>query len=109
MADAYAALERRDPDDAVDRAGRARSLNPLAVEPLFAEAVAEEARGNDGEALELYIRAVELQPKNSRTWFELGRFELDAGLREWGIRHLLRSRELDRWGPSDPVLGRLGI
>jgi tetratricopeptide (TPR) repeat protein len=109
VADAYAALERRDPNGAVDRAGRARTFNPLAVEPLFAEAVAEEARGNDGEALELYIRAVELQPENSRTWFELGRFELDAGLREWGIRHLLRSRELDRWGPSDPVLGRLGI
>jgi tetratricopeptide (TPR) repeat protein len=109
VADAYAALERRDPEDAVDRAERARSLNPLAVEPIFAQAVAEEARGSDGEALELYISAVELQPKNSRTWFELGRFELDAGLRESGIRHLLRSRELDRWGPSDPVLGRLGI
>lgn len=109
VADSYVALERRDPDDAVDRARRARSLNPLAVEPIFAQAVAEEARGNDGDALDLYIRAVELQPENSRTWFELGRFELDAGLREWGIRHLLRSRELDRWGPSDPVLGRLGI
>jgi tetratricopeptide (TPR) repeat protein len=109
VADAYAALERRDADAAVDTARRARTLNPLAVEPLFAQAVAEEARGNDGEALELYIRAVELQPENSRTWFELGRFELDAGLRDPGIRHLLRSRELDRWGPSDPVLGRLGI
>ena len=109
VADAYAALERRDSDEAVDRADRARSLNPLAVEPIFAQAVAEEARGNDGAALELYIIAVELQPKNSRTCFELGRFELDAGLREPGIRHLLRSRELDRWGPSDPVLGRLGI
>src|SRR5215203_4262462 len=109
VADAYLALERRDPDGAVDRAGRARTLNPLAVVPLFAEAVAEEARGYDGEALELYIRAVELQPENSRTWFELGRFELDAGLREWGIRHLLRSRELDRWGPSDATLRGLGL
>ena len=109
VADAYVALEQRDPDGAVSDARRARSLNPLAVEPIFAQAVAEEARGNDGDALDLYIRAVELQPENSRTWFELGRFELDAGLREWGIRHLLRSRELDRWGPSDPVLGRLGI
>ena len=61
------------------------------------------------EALELYIRAVELQPKNSRTWFELGRFELDAGLRDPGIRHLLRSRELDRWGPSDATLRGLGL
>ena len=109
VADSYVALEERDPEAAVDRARRARSLNPLAVEPLFAQAVAEETRGNDGDALELYIKAVELQPENSRTWFELGRFELDSGLREWGIRHLLRSRELDRWGPSDPVLGRLGI
>ena len=79
------------------------------MEPIFAEAVAEQATGDDGSALDLYIRAVELQPENPRTWFELGRYELEIGLREAGIRHLIRSRELDRWGPADPVLGRLGI
>ncbi|HET8651158.1 MAG TPA: O-antigen ligase family protein [Gaiellaceae bacterium] len=106
---AYAALERRDAGEAASDARRARTLNPLAVEPLFAEAVAEEVAGDDRKALDLYIRAVELQPENPRTWFELGRFELDIGLRDAGIRHLQRSSELDRWGPADPLLGTLGL
>lgn len=109
VASAYDAIDRRQPSEAARAARRARTLNPLAVEPLFAEAVAEELEGNRQEALDLYVHAVELQPENPRTWFELGRFELDVGLRDAGIKHLLRSSELDRWGPADPLLGTLGL
>jgi hypothetical protein len=109
VSNAYAALDRRSVSQAAQAARRARSWNPLSVEPLFAEAAAEEAARNDHAAQDLYIRAVELQPENPRTWYELGRFELDVGLRESGIRHLIRSRELDRWGPAEPLLGRLGL
>jgi hypothetical protein len=109
VANAYEALERRQPTEAANAARWARTLNPLSVEPLFAEAVAEELGGNDEKAHALYVRAVELQPKNPRTWFELGRFELDVGLRDDGIRHLQRSSELDQWGPADPLLGTLGL
>lgn len=109
VANAYAAIGEREPADAVAAARRARTLNPLAIEPFLAQALAEESRGNDGAALDLYIRAVELQPENARTWFELGSFELNVGLREAGIRHLLRSRELDRWGPSYATLQSLGL
>ncbi len=109
VSSAYASIGELEPDEAVSSARRARTLNPLAVEPYFAEAAAEELRENDPAAFDLYIRAVELQPRNAVTWFQLGMFEMNAGLREAGIRHLLQSRELDRWGPSYEVLQSLGL
>ena len=109
VTDAYAALDERRPDAALDDARAARSWNPLSVGPLFAEAAAEEARGRPAAALDRYVKAVELQPRNPRTWFELGRFELRVGLREAAIRHLMRSRELDRFGPAVPYLQNLGL
>ena len=104
VADAYAALDAQRPDQALDDARAARSWNPLSVEPLFAEAVAQEALGDREAALDRYVKAVELQPRNPRTWFELARFELAIGLREAAIRHLARSRELDPFGPATHLL-----
>jgi tetratricopeptide (TPR) repeat protein len=91
--EAYAEVER--PQEAVDAARTAHSLNPLAVEPLLAWATAEEARGNLERARELYVDAVELQPLNAETWYELARFEFDDGDRERARVHLERARELD--------------
>jgi tetratricopeptide (TPR) repeat protein len=108
VADAYAAIERRDIDRALDEAGRARDLNPLAIEPLYAAAVAEEDRGDNRAALERYAEAVKLQPENWQTWYELGRFELSVGPAEQGILHLRRSRELDPLGPANDRLRQLG-
>jgi O-Antigen ligase len=102
--DAYAAIERDDPQEALGDARRARTLNPLAIEPLLAEAAAEEARGDGRSALARYVQAVELQPLNWRTWYELGRFELATGRRERAIRHLEIARELDPLGPANDLL-----
>jgi O-Antigen ligase len=109
VADAYAALERDEIGLALDESQSARSLNPLAIEPLFATAAAEEARGDDRAALERYVQAVDLQPKNWRTWYELGRFELSSGRRARGIRHLREARELDPLGPANDLLVSLGL
>jgi hypothetical protein len=109
VADAYAALDRDEVGLALDEAKSARSLNPLAIEPLFATAAAEEARGDDRAALERYVEAVDLQPKNWRTWYELGRFELSNGRRARGIRHLRVARELDPLGPANDLLVSLGL
>ncbi len=76
--EAYAAIDRNDTATAVDKAQEARSLNPLSIEPLFAEAAAEEARGRVGRAQRLYVDAVEVQPLNARAWYELGCFELQV-------------------------------
>jgi O-Antigen ligase len=109
VADAYAALDRDEIGQALDEAKSARALNPLAIEPLFATAAAEEARGDDRAALERYVQAVDLQPKNWRTWYELGRFELGTGRRARGIRHLRQARELDPLGPANDLLISLGL
>jgi O-Antigen ligase len=107
--EAYAAVERSEIQAALDAANRAKTLNPLAIEPLLALAAAEEARGGDRAALVYYVRAVELQPLNWRTWYELGRYELATGRRERAIRHLQRSRELDHLGPANDRLLQLGL
>jgi len=72
--DAESALGR--PAHAITLAKRARSVNPLAVEPLFAQAFAEEARGRDPEAYALLSKATRVQPKNAQAWFLLGDFAL---------------------------------
>jgi hypothetical protein len=108
VADAYAAVERHDPVAAVDDADLARSLNPLSIDPLLAEAAAYEAIGDERIALDRYVDAVDLQPRNWRSWYELGQFELAIGFRDLGIRHLKRSRELDPLGPANDVLVTMG-
>jgi hypothetical protein len=107
--DAFAAIDRGDDQAALDAARRAQTWNPLAIEPLLAEAAAEEARGDGRSALVRYVEAVELQPLNWRTWYELGFFELNTGRRERAIRHLQRSRELDPLGPANDLLLQLGL
>jgi tetratricopeptide (TPR) repeat protein len=107
--DAYGAIEQRQPGKAVDEARRAHMLNPLSIEPLLALAAAEEARGDLRAAWEHYVEAVDLQPHNWRSWYELGRFELGIGRREAGILHLRRSRELDPLGPANDLLAREGV
>ncbi|HET6641805.1 MAG TPA: O-antigen ligase family protein [Gaiellaceae bacterium] len=109
VADAYAALDRDEIGKALDEAKSARALNPLAIEPLFATAAAEEARGDDRAALERYVQAVDLQPQNWRTWYELGRFELGTGRPARGLRHLKRARELDPLGPANDLLAAQGL
>lgn len=107
--DAFAALRESDSSRALDDAKAAKSLNPLSIEPLLALAAAEEARDDQVAALRAYQDAVRLQPRNPRPWFELGQFELSAGLREQGLRDLARSRELDPLGPANDLLVQLGL
>jgi hypothetical protein len=89
-------LTVQDPARAVTLAKRARSVNPLAVEPLFAQAWAEQARRNYGEALGLLQEATRLQPENKETWFLLGTFNLR-------VRHCPRAAlpALDRFTALD--------
>jgi O-Antigen ligase len=101
---AYAAIERGDLDRALDEARAARSLNPLSVEPWWAEAAAEEARQRFDAARSAYVKAVETQPLNARAWYELGCLELLLEAEEDSRRHLERARELDPRGPAATAL-----
>jgi len=95
-----------DPARAVALAKRARSVNPLSVDALFAQAFAEQARGNDGEALALFERATRLQPENKETWFFLGTFNLDRGCPRTALPQLDRFTALDRQDPGNQEYDR---
>jgi hypothetical protein len=76
----------------------ARSLNPLALQPVLVQAAAEEQLGNLAAAGRLYVHAVRLQPLNPRPWYELGRFQVDRQRYADAIPPLKRAVELDPFG-----------
>jgi cytochrome c-type biogenesis protein CcmH/NrfG len=76
----------------------ARSLNPLALDPIFAQAFALEQFGDYQGARQLYIDAVRLQPLNWRAWFVLGEFEKNQQDYARAIPPLTRAAELDPLG-----------
>jgi O-antigen ligase/polysaccharide polymerase Wzy-like membrane protein len=81
---------------AITLAKRARSVQPLSVEPLFAQALAEQLQRHYGQTLGLLQRATRLQPENKETWYNLGFFNLE-------VRHCPRTAlpELDRFTALD--------
>jgi tetratricopeptide (TPR) repeat protein len=96
--DAYSQIESGS-DKAAETAKSAHSLNPLSTAPLEAWASAEEATGRLVPARRLYVRAVELQPLNWATWYELAKFDHDVrGDNEAARREFRRALELDPHG-----------
>lgn len=63
---------------AKDHVRKARALNPLAVEPLYARARIAEREGRFRGAEDRYLKAVELQPENPETWYALGLYEFQV-------------------------------
>jgi tetratricopeptide (TPR) repeat protein len=100
------ALDRGDPDAANAAVERARSLDPLSLEPVFAEARVDEQRGREVAAHEVYLKATRLQPKNPESWLQLGLYEFDIGDRCGAYRHLNEAYTLDpagkQWTPGGP-------
>jgi hypothetical protein len=96
---ARAAIAAGRPLQAYRDARTARSLNPLALDPLLVQAAALEQLGDVVAARRRYADAVRLQPLNWRAWYELGRFEED--LEEWprALPPLERAVQLDPLNP----------
>jgi O-Antigen ligase len=94
--DAYSEIERGSLEKAVSEAKSAHSLNPLSIGPLEAWASAEEGGGNLARARELYAQAVDLQPLNWTSWYELGLYDREVlGHDAVARRELMRARQLD--------------
>ena len=68
-------LNDRRLDEAADAAERARSLDPLSLDPVLAAALVAEARNEPDLARALYRRATEMQPENPSPWTTLGLYE----------------------------------
>lgn len=95
--DAYAAMDRGAYSAAAGDARSARSLNSLALDPLFALGTAESLRGRPLAAERAYARAVGQQPDNPDAWYNLGLFELEAGSEKAACAFLTRATVLDRF------------
>ena len=83
------------PAKAVTLARRARAVDPVSIDALFAQALAEQTRANLADAAALYEKATEVQPRNPQPWLWLGRLELDAGCPRRALPHLERYVTLD--------------
>jgi tetratricopeptide (TPR) repeat protein len=102
------ALDRGDLEAAHDAVAHARSLDPLSLQPVFADARVAERRRREVAALEAYREATRLQPKNPESWLQLGLYQFDIGDRCGAYRDLNEAFTLDpagkqwtRGGPLD--------
>lgn len=62
---------------ALDEARRAEQLNPLSVQPLYAQAYVYVIAGQKREAREALVDAATLQPSNPDPWLQLSDFTLN--------------------------------
>jgi tetratricopeptide (TPR) repeat protein len=83
------------PARAVTLADRARSVDPLLVEPLWALAIAAEVRGDLPTAYAYYLEATRKQPKNAETWLAAGQFAFEHGCMRAAYDNLEKFTELD--------------
>jgi hypothetical protein len=94
--DAYSQIERGRLEQAASSAKSAHSLNPLSIAALQAWASVEEDTGKLARARELYAQAVDLQPLNWASWYQLGLYDREVlGHDDAARRELMRARQLD--------------
>jgi tetratricopeptide (TPR) repeat protein len=80
------------PAQTISLAKKARSVDPLLVEPLWWQAGAER---DPRKAEALYAEATRVQPENAQTWLYKGRFELDYGCARAALQDFYRFNALD--------------
>jgi hypothetical protein len=96
---ALGALDDRNYTAAKHDAERARSLDPLSVDPLWTLAAVAARQDRDTEAVRRYVQAVELQPENPDTWYALGMYEYQVvGDNCLAYRYLNNAYTLDSAG-----------
>jgi O-Antigen ligase len=76
---AYRQIDSGDLGAAASSARRAQTLNPLALDPLYARATVASAAGNNPAAERFFEQATRLQPENPDPWYQLGVFRQTLG------------------------------
>jgi len=76
---AYREVDAGDLTAAATSARRAQTLDPLALDPLYARATVASAAGDDAAAAGFYEQATRLQPENPDSWYQLGVFRQTLG------------------------------
>jgi hypothetical protein len=80
------------PARAISLAKKARSVDPLLVEPLWWQA---DAQTDPRQAVALYQAAVDKQPKNAQTWLAAGLYAVGLDCPRLAYHYLERYTELD--------------
>jgi O-antigen ligase len=83
----------------ISLAKKARSVDPLLVEPLWWEA---DAQTDPNKAVALYQAAVDKQPKNAQTWLAAGLYAVTLGCPRLAYYYLERFTELDPKARASP-------
>jgi Tfp pilus assembly protein PilF len=97
---ALSSLEARRVPDARADVARARDIDPLALDPVYAAATIEESTGRMAAARRLYRQAVRSQPSNPEPWMRLAQFELTAGRPRAAVKALGPALYLDPRSPT---------
>ncbi|HEY2768928.1 MAG TPA: O-antigen ligase family protein [Solirubrobacteraceae bacterium] len=93
-----AAIQALGNGNAAAAAGDARTAaaaDPVAVSPLWELATIENAAGDHPAARAELQQAVDRQPDNAQTWFQLGQFYLQSDRRAQAVAPLQRAHALD--------------
>jgi hypothetical protein len=80
------------PARVISLAKKARSVDPLLVEPLWWQA---DAQTDPRKAVALYQTAVDMQPKNAQTWLNAGLYAVSLDCPRLAYYYLERFTELD--------------
>ncbi len=88
------------PARAITLADRARSVDPLLIEPYLDKALAAEQLGRRQQAFDLYVAAVRRQPQNPQTWLWAGEYAFSQHCWYQAWLYLERYTELDPNAPS---------
>jgi hypothetical protein len=83
------------PSRAITLANRARSVDPLLVEPFWDKAYAADQLGHAQRAFDLFVAAVRRQPRNPLTWQAAGQYAYSQGCWYQAWYYLNRYTELD--------------
>jgi hypothetical protein len=84
------------PAQAISLAKKARSVDPVLVEPLWWQA---DAQTDPRKAVALYRAAVDKQPKNPQTWLQAGLYGVRINCPRFAYYYLERFTELDPQAP----------
>ena len=80
------------PAHQISLAKKARSVDPLLVEPLWWQA---DGQTDPRKAVALFQAAVDKQPKNAQTWLNAGLYAVDLQCPRLAYYYLERYTELD--------------
>lgn len=109
VTEAYVRLDRDELSAAAGSARRARQLDPLSLEPVYAQAAVALSAGDGNRARALYEEATRMQPENPEPWLALARSRFTSSPPDYcnayeAFNHAYTLDPMSRrWVPGGPL------